>query len=528
MDILTKLLGNDNTMSILFSVASSGYYLYNIYSNYLCDRFSPTTRKIILFLLIGFVFGIFGYIGYQYYLYEDEQSKIEKDEYSEFMDQVYGTNDNDINSIVKNMNSGDNSMTGMVKKEFMNGFMDGMKSGGKKNKDLSFIQNLNKEDKEYYLGKEMELHNYVNNDSSITPKYKVLSLNLPMEIKQQVLKKIDNMHNALNPFAERDQKWVESFLKIPFDKYTQLPVEDINNKDETNSFFRNLKEALNLEIYGQDKTKIKIYELMAQWLSNPNGVPPVIGLCGPPGIGKTSLIRNLSKVLNRPFAFINMGGLKDGSELKGHSQTYVGSVWGRFIQIIMEKQSMNPCIFMDELDKISELNKNEISGVLMHIIDASQNTTFQDSYFHGIDIDLSKCIYIFSFNDKNLINRILLDRMTIIDMGGYLMDDKKKIVQNYSLPSIIENVGLPEKSVSITDEAVEHLISTKCRSEVGMRDLIHKIEDIVGKINLCKLLKYDETNTEEDNLVIEELQNVFKNLEFPIEINNSLIDKILS
>jgi len=108
------------------------------------------------------------------------------------------------------------------------------------------------------------------------------------------------------------------------------------------------------------------------------------------------------------------------------------------------------------------------------------------------------------------------------------MDDKKKIVQNYSLPSIIENVGLPEKSVSITDEAVEHLISTKCRSEVGMRDLIHKIEDIVGKINLCKLLKYDEKNTEEDNLVIEELQNVFKNLEFPIEINNSLIDKILS
>ena len=120
MDILTKLLGNDNTMSILFSVASSGYYLYNIYSNYLCDRFSPTTRNIILFLLIGFVLGIFGYIGYQYYLYEEEQSKIEKDEYSEFMDQVYGTNDNDINSIVKNMNSGYNSMTGLVIKEFMN------------------------------------------------------------------------------------------------------------------------------------------------------------------------------------------------------------------------------------------------------------------------------------------------------------------------------------------------------------------------------------------------------------------------
>ena len=132
MDILTKFLGNDNMMSILFSVGSSGYYLYNIYSNYLSERFSPTTRNIILFLIIGFILGIFGYFCYQYYLYEDEQSKIEKDEYSEFMDQVYGTGDNDIGSLVKNMNSGDTSMTGLVKKEFMNGFMDGMKAGGKK------------------------------------------------------------------------------------------------------------------------------------------------------------------------------------------------------------------------------------------------------------------------------------------------------------------------------------------------------------------------------------------------------------
>jgi ATP-dependent Lon protease len=527
MDLLTKFIGNENLISILFSVASSGYYLYNVYSNYLSDKFSSKTQKIILFGIIGTVIGIFGYFAYQYYLYEEQQSNIQKDEFTDFIDKIYGNNNDDMTSLIQNMSGGDNSMTSLVKKEFMNGFMDGVKSGDKKNKDLTFIQNLDKEDKEFYLGKEMELHDYINNDNTITPKYKVLSLNLPLEIKQQVLKKIENMHNSLNPFAERDQKWVESFLKIPFDKYTNLPVSNIEDKTETTQFFKKLKEALDSDIYGQEKTKIKIYELMAQWISNPNGVPPVIGLCGPPGIGKTSLIRNLSKVLNRPFAFINMGGLKDGSELKGHSQTYVGSVWGRFIQILMEKQKMDPCIFMDELDKISELNKNEISGVLMHIIDSSQNTTFNDSYFHGINIDLSKCIFIFSFNDKNLVNRILLDRMTIIEMGGYLMEDKKNIVTKYSLPNILKNVGLEKDSVSITNEAIEYLITDKCRSEVGMRDLIHKLEDIVGKINLCKLLNYDD-NTEKENLVIEELQNVFKNLEFPIEINKNLINQILT
>jgi ATP-dependent Lon protease len=525
MDILSNFMTNDNMLSIIVSVFSSAWYLYNIYNNYMGEYFSQTTTRIILFLIIGFIFGIGGYIFYQYYMFLQEEQNIEKDECEEFINKIYGNQNDDIYSLMKSINNKDNSSGSLIKKELMNGFIDGAKSGGGKNKDLNFIQNLPKDEKDYYINKEIELHDYVNNDNTITPKYKVLSTNLPLEIKQQVIKKIDNMHNALNPFAERDQKWIESFLKIPFDKYTKLPVSDINNKIEINDFYQQLKTMLDENIYGQTKTKIKIYELIAQWFSNPSGIPPVIGLCGPPGIGKTSLIRSLSKVLNRPFAFINMGGLKDGSELKGHSQTYVGSVWGRFVQILMEKQVMNPVIFMDELDKISELNKNEISGVLMHIIDASQNTTFQDSYFHGIDIDLSKTIFIFSFNDKSLINRVLLDRMTIIDMNGYLMEDKIKIVKKYSLPNIINNVGLKEDSIQITDEAIQYLITDKCRSEVGMRDLIHKLEDIIGKINLCYLLHQE---TEQKNHVIEELQNIFTEFKFPIVIDKELINKILT
>jgi len=512
MDILTELstMNREDMISVCVSVMTSAYYFYNFFQSYIGNYLSPSKKKIFLWTFFICILSLLLYVLYQHYMNEKEMSNIEPDKYTDFIDEVYGKTEN-------------SSIQSLVKKEFVNGFMDGTGNNvNNQNKDLHFIHNLPENDMKYYLDKEIELRNYINNENIITPKYKVLSLNLPLEVKQQVIKRIESMHSPLNPFSERDQKWVESFLKIPFDKLSNIPINNIKDKKQTNIFFNDLKNALNSEIYGQEKTKIKIYELMAQWFSNQNGVPPVIGLCGPPGIGKTSLIRNLSKVLNRPFAFINMGGLKDGNELKGHSQTYVGSVWGKFIQILMEKQVMNPCIFMDELDKISESNKNEISGVLMHIIDPAQNATFQDSYFHGVDIDISKTIFIFSFNDKTLINRVLLDRMSIIDMEGYLMDDKIKIVKNHSLPNILKNVGLKKNSVTIDDEAITYLISNKCRSEVGMRDLIHKIEDIIGKINLCKLLHNDP-----NNMVVEELQTIFNDITFPMVIDKKLIDKIM-
>lgn len=501
MDMLSKLYNNDS-LSLVISMFSTIYYVYNSYFNNIGVNLSPKMHKIITVMFIFAIFFGLGYYGIQYYYDEKEQQLKKNDIYEDFIDNTYNGNQNNNNNINNLLLSG-----------------GGLTTAKNDNKDYNFISGLDKTNKQFYVDKEMELYNYVNNDTNITPKYKVLSLNLPLEIKNQILKKIKNMDNSLNPFAERDQKWIESFLKIPFDKYAQLPIKNADDNNEINLFFKDLKKSLNENLYGQEKTKMKIYELIAQWITNEHGNPPIIGLCGPPGIGKTSLIRNLAKVLNRPFAFINMGGLKDGSEIRGHSQTYVGSVWGKITQILMEKQVMNPCIFMDELDKISDINKNEISGVLMHLIDNSQNTTFHDSYFHNIDMDLSKAIFIFSFNDKEQVNRILLDRMTIIDMNGYNMEQKKKIVKDYSLPSILKNVGLKDGQVSIDDKSIEYLVTKVCRSERGMRDLIHKLEDIVGKINLYKLLK-DEDHE------INELHSLFEKMEFPIKIDENLINKV--
>ena len=562
MDILNNLIDMNNNpivnneyMTYIISFMSAGTYLYNFYKDYI-EYLDAKTKKIIYILLfLLFITAIIYFIYYYYYLEDiDEKEKQNEDveeiiegcneysEYDEYYNKKFNINNSNtenntsaINSfgILGNLNNNtNNSLMNMINKSLgtelsKDNIFSTNTSKSSNDKELKFLENLDETDRKYYLTKEMELDKYINNDSTILPKYRVLSLDIPLETKYQIIKKIEGMSSKLNPFAERDQKWVESFLKIPFSKYAPLPIQDIQNKNEIQDFFLDLKTNLDNNIYSQNKVKSKILELVAAWISNPLGSPPIIGLCGPPGIGKTSIIRCLATSLNRPFAFISMGGLKDGSELKGHSQTYVGSVWGKFTQILMEKQVMNPVIFMDEMDKISDTNKSEINGVLMHIIDRSQNSQFQDSYFHGIDLDLSKCIFIFSFNDKTAINRILLDRMTIIDMNGYLMDDKIKIVQNYVLPNTIKNVGLVEKSISMDEETIKYIVSNKCRSEVGMRDLIHKIEDIIGKINLMNLMKEDDDNIDETKLENLNLPIKLNELNFPLVINNDLVDKLL-
>ena len=560
MDILNNLIDinnnpytNNEYMTYIVSFMSAGTYLYNFYKNYIEYLDSKTKKIIYIFLFIIFLSSLIYLIYYYYYLdelninnneenKEDENEDIieEYDECDEYFNNKFNLNENNNTKNTNNTNSfgllgninANNPFLNMINKSLdselsKDDIFSSITSKPNNNKELKFLENLSDDDRKFYIKKEMELDKYVNNDSSILPKYRILSLDLPLETKYQIIKKIEGMSSKLNPFAERDQKWVESFLKIPFNKYAPLPIQDTQNKNEIQDFFLDLKTNLDNNIYSQNKVKSKILELVAAWISNPLGSPPIIGLCGPPGIGKTSIIRCLATSLNRPFAFISMGGLKDGSELKGHSQTYVGSVWGKFTQILMEKQVMNPVIFMDEMDKISDINKSEINGVLMHIIDRSQNSQFQDSYFHGIYLDLSKCIFIFSFNDKTAINRILLDRMTIIDMNGYLMDDKIKIVQNYVLPNTIKNVGLAENSITMDEETIKYIVSNKCRSEVGMRDLIHKIEDIIGKINLMNLMKEDDNNIDEEKLENLNLPIKLNELNFPLVINNDLVDKLL-
>jgi ATP-dependent Lon protease len=209
----------------------------------------------------------------------------------------------------------------------------------------------------------------------------------------------------------------------------------------------------------------------------------------------TTLIKEgISKILGREFVFIALGGAGDGSFLEGHSYTYEGSTWGRIVQILIDSKCMNPVIYFDELDKISDTPRGqEIVGILTHLTDTTQNSQFHDKYFSEIDFDLSKCLFIFSYNDENLVNPILKDRMYRIQTKGYDAKEKTVIARNYLLPKIREQVNFKEGDIIVPDDTVQYIISTQgfTKNEDGVRNLKRCLEIIYTKLNLFRLVKPD-------------------------------------
>jgi ATP-dependent Lon protease len=198
----------------------------------------------------------------------------------------------------------------------------------------------------------------------------------------------------------------------------------------------------------------------------------------------------ISKILGREFAFIALGGCGDSSFLEGHSYTYEGSMWGKIAQIVMESKCMNPVIYFDELDKVSDTARGqEIIGVLTHLTDTSQNSQFHDKYFSEIELDLSKCLFIFSYNDENLVNPILRDRMYRIRTKGYDLKEKTIIARNYMLPKIREQVGFGPDDIVFSDDVLGHIISNQAKGEEGVRNLKRSLEIIHTKLNLYRLVK---------------------------------------
>ena len=268
-----------------------------------------------------------------------------------------------------------------------------------------------------------------------------------------------------------------------------------NNIQNVNKFMNNVAETLDNSVYGHTKAKRQIERIIGQWL---NG--DITGYCfgfeGPPGVGKTSLAKKgISCCLNdenniaRPFAFIAMGGSTNSSTLDGHNYTYVGSTWGKIVDILMDTSIMNPIIFIDELDKVSKTeNGKEIIGILMHLIDQTQNDTFQDKYFNGVKLNLSRVLFIFSYNDAEAIDRILLDRIHRIKFDHISLDDKIIIAKNFILPEIYQKMGLINM-IEIHDDIIENIVNNYT-SEPGVRKLKELLFEIIGEINL-NILKTD-------------------------------------
>lgn len=277
-----------------------------------------------------------------------------------------------------------------------------------------------------------------------------------------------------------------------------------------------ITQVLDDSIYGHENAKNQILKIIGQWMSGEQ-TGYCFGFEGSPGIGKTSLAKKgLANCLkdengvSRPFAFIALGGSCNGSTLEGHSYTYVNSTWGRIADILMDSKCMNPIIYVDELDKVSKTEHGkEIIGILMHLIDTTQNTGFQDKYFAGIDIDLSKALFIFSYNDPAQIDSILLDRIHRIRFDNLTLDDKIVIVRNYILPEINKKMGM-EDCVIMSDEIIEFIVENYTL-ESGVRKLKEVMFDLFGEINISMLRCGCKSNS--------------SNLELPIVLTEDLLVK---
>ena len=366
----------------------------------------------------------------------------------------------------------------------------------------------------------------VNEQIQVNIPYRVALLDsqVPNKYKAAVMQKL-NILKSMEPSDSEYYKvknWVDAFMKIPFGKYKELDIKMENGIDQCSEFMEKSMEILDKCVYGLNDAKMQILQMIGQWISNPGALGTSIAIKGPPGTGKTSLIKEgISKILGREFAFIALGGASDSSFLEGHSYTYEGSLWGKIVQILMESKSMNPVIYFDELDKVSDTPKGEeIIGILTHLTDTTQNSCFHDKYFSDVDFDLSKCLFIFSYNDESKVNPILKDRMYRIQTNGYKSVEKITIANNYLLPKLREQVNFSTEDVIIPDETIEYIVSNKglTAGEEGVRNLKRCLEVIHTKLNLFRLIKPDNEKISKE---------IALKVEFPFTVKKSDVDILI-
>ena len=326
--------------------------------------------------------------------------------------------------------------------------------------------------------------------------FRVLNWPCTAQTKSMICERItqvEDMEPGEGEYAKLST-WLQNVDALPIGKHTILPVNIKNDSPEkVAEFLTGAQSTLDAAVHGHAVAKKEIVRLCAQWISNPNAPTQALAIQGPMGNGKTTLVkRGIAKVMNRPFVFIALGGAQDASFLSGHDYTYEGARPGRIATAIKSAGCMDPVIFLDELDKLSDTAQGrEIQHTLLHLLDTSQNSHFRDKYFDGIDLDLSRALFVVSFNDPSKIDRILLDRMRVVVTHGFGVQDKLQIAKEFMIPNILADFKLSHDDIEITDEAVKSVIQN-FTEEKGVRCLRRCIHQICAEANLQRLLSLDK------------------------------------
>ncbi len=377
--------------------------------------------------------------------------------------------------------------------EFMNSLNSSVAPKSYEDQAFTHFSKFDEDKKKEFLTKFKTIVEAENNSEPVL--FRIVNMDLPVEQKNNILTEYMNIENSYSDKSKL-KGWLDNVLKLPFGKERGINLDSLKKPNQVKEFISNLNNRMNEAVWGHDEAKKKIVEIMVQYITNPDSKGNCLGIWGPPGNGKTTLIKEgIAKAMDRSFVFISLGGASDASFLEGHSYTYEGSIYGRIAQGLMKSDCMNPIIYFDELDKISQTAKGqEITNLLIHLTDPAQNSEFIDKYFYNVKIDLSKVTFIFSYNDPSLVDPVLKDRITQVETKYLLQNQKIHIAKKYLIPNILSDVGIPKDSIKVPDSVLSLIIS-KYTLEGGVRKLKSMLYSIVRQLNILSLTNEKLGNT---------------------------------
>ncbi len=339
-------------------------------------------------------------------------------------------------------------------------------------------KNIDKSQKDYFLREQLRaIHTELGDDGKEEDEYreKIKNKNLPKEMEEKCLKEIDRLSKMQSNSPEYTviTGYLDQVLELPWTEET-VDTEKLSDCVAT----------LEADHYGLEKIKERIVEYLAVLKLTGNMNAPILCLVGPPGVGKTSIAQSVARALKRNFVRMSLGGVKDEAEIRGHRRTYIGSMPGRILYAMKNAKSVNPVFLLDEIDKVSSDMRGDPASALLEVLDPEQNSSFRDRYLE-LPYDLSKVLFIATANTLETIPAPLRDRMEIIQLSGYTLEEKQEIAKRYLLPKQIKANGLGEKSVKINSDALKFLIEGYTM-EAGVRTLEREIGAICRKIAVKK------------------------------------------
>lgn len=340
-------------------------------------------------------------------------------------------------------------------------------------------EDIDEQQRNYFLQQQIKnLQAEINNGESSPEKEELLQKaskkKWPDEVRKMFLKECDKLdnQNPQSPEFNVQLNYLQTLVGLPWGEYTR---DDLNLK--------RAQKILDKEHYGMEKVKERILEYMSVLALRGDLKSPILCLYGPPGVGKTSLGKSIAEAMKRKYVRISLGGLHDEAEIRGHRRTYIGAMPGRIIKSIQKAGSSNPVFILDEIDKVTQATHNgDPASALLEVLDPEQNTAFHDNYL-DVDYDLSKVLFIATANTLSTIPRPLLDRMEIIEVSGYITEEKIEIAKRHLIPRELENTGLNTltEKPKLNKAAIEMVIERYTR-ESGVRQLEKQINKLMRKL----------------------------------------------